>query len=341
MNISENISLKAFNTFGLDVKTKKYVKIYNEDDAVALIQSGMLSDENILFLGGGSNVLFIDDFDGLIVHSAVRGMKIIESDDDNVILEVGAGENWHDFVTICHKNNYFGLENLALIPGTVGAAPVQNIGAYGIEQKDLFVSLKGMNLHMGRFEEVNSADCKFSYRNSVFKNELKDEFLITSVKYKLSKNSEPDLSYKELRQEVEKFAIEKTDAGFVYDTVCRLRTAKLPLPEYIGNAGSFFKNPTFNEKDFGALQDIYPEMKGYKQADGGIKISAAWLIEKSGWKGKRIGAAGVYDKHALIIVNYGGANGRDIFNLSEKIKQSVFDMFGVQLEREVNVIGII
>jgi UDP-N-acetylmuramate dehydrogenase len=341
MNILENISLKQYNTFGIDVKAKEFAAIRSEEELFSLAESGSLTVQNPFFLGGGSNVLFVEDFNGIIVHSAIRGMKIIDSDDDTVILEVGAGEKWHDFVTIALKNSYFGLENLALIPGTVGAAPVQNIGAYGVEQKDFFLSLRGLNLETLEFEELGFDDCKFDYRDSVFKHGLKNKFVITSVKYKLKKNEKPNLSYSELRRETEKFSIDKPDAQFVYDTVCRLRMSKLPVPEYLGNAGSFFKNPAVELKKFEELKNAYPGINGYKQKDGKIKLSAAWLIEQCGWKGKRIGDAGVFDKHALIIVNYGNASGSDIYELSEQIIKSVFDKFGIYPEREVLVIGSI
>jgi len=341
MNILENISLKQYNTFGIDVKAKEFAAIRSEEELFSLAESGSLTVQNPFFLGGGSNVLFVEDFNGIIVHSAIRGMKIIDSDDDTVILEVGAGEKWHDFVTIALKNSYFGLENLALIPGTVGAAPVQNIGAYGVEQKDFFLSLRGLNLETLEFEELGFDDCEFDYRDSVFKHGLKNKFVITSVKYKLKKNEKPNLSYSELRRETEKFSIDKPDAQFVYDTVCRLRMSKLPVPEYLGNAGSFFKNPAVELKKFEELKNAYPGINGYKQKDGKIKLSAAWLIEQCGWKGKRIGDAGVFDKHALIIVNYGNASGSDIYELSEQIIKSVFDKFGIYPEREVLVIGSI
>jgi len=341
LNILKNISLKQYNTFGIDVRADKYLLLRNEDELLSMAQSGVFAHEHLLFLGGGSNILFLDDYKGLLIHSALRGMKIIKYNDEYVIIEVGAGENWHNFVTICLNNKYYGLENLALIPGTVGAAPVQNIGAYGIEQKDYFHSLRGFNLNTAQFEEMNIDDCKFAYRNSIFKSELKNKFVVTSVQYKLSKIDKPNLSYTALKQEADKFAIEKPDAQFVYDTVSRLRMSKLPSPDLLGNAGSFFKNPQIDKTTFDKLKKNVPGLTGYEQEDGSFKISAAWLIERCGWKGKRIGDAAVYDKHALIIVNYGNATGMDIYELSENIKRSVYNEFGINLEREVLIVGAI
>ena len=338
MEILENISLKKLNTFGVEVKARRFVAVRNEHDIKELFDSDILGENNSLILGNGSNVLFVNDFDGLVIHSQMRGITICESNDDYVILNVAAGELWHNFVTISLTNKYFGLENLALIPGTVGAAAVQNIGAYGSEQKDFFFSVRGYNLIQNEFQELDAEQCRFGYRDSVFKNELKNKFFITSVKYKLSKREKVNLSYSELLHEAERFGIKQPDARYVYDTVCRLRKSKLPDPKILGNAGSFFKNPVVSESTFNDLKEKYPEIKGYRNIDDKIKVSAAWFIEKAEWKGKRIGDAGVFNKHALILVNYGNASGKDIYELSEKIRLSVLEMFGVNLEPEVQII---
>jgi len=338
MNILENISLQKFNTFGIDIKAAKYVSIRNDDDLRRLNDDGIFNSSKFLILGDGSNILFTDDFDGFIVHSQFKGMRILDSNDDSVILDVAAGEEWDNFVSICLKNNYFGLENLALIPGTVGAAAVQNIGAYGLEQKDYFHSLRGFDLEQNKFVEFNFDDCNYGYRSSIFKTKLKNKFIVTSVRYKLSKKFTANLKYNDLRQEIDKFSIEKVDAQYIYDTVCRLRRKKLPNPIVYGNAGSFFKNPVVEKSFYEQLKLKYPEINGYVQTEETIKLSAAWLIEKAGWKGKRFGDAGVYDKHALILINYGNASGREIFDLSEKIRQSVNELFGVNLEPEVLIV---
>jgi len=338
MNIRRNISLRAFNTFGIDVEAIKFISVRNDEDLMSLYDSGEFAPESPFLLGGGSNLLFTRDIHETVLYSQIKGIRIIESDSSSVLLEVGAGENWHDFVTICLKNKYYGLENLALIPGFVGSAPVQNIGAYGVEQSMFFHSLKGFDIKTGENVELTTSECKFDYRNSIFKNELKKKFFVTKVRYKLSKNDNPNLDYKDLSKETDKFGIEKPDAQYIYDTVCRIRTQKLPNPKLIGNTGSFFKNPVISQNEFDKLKSKSSGLTGYKSTDGKVKLSAAWLVEQSGWKGRRIGDAGVYDKHALILVNYGKASGREIFELSEEIRKSVLDKFEVNLEREVEVI---
>ncbi len=338
MNILENISLQKFNTFGIDIKAAKYVSIRNDDDLRRLDDEGIFNSSKFLILGNGSNILFTDDFDGFIVHSQFKGMRILDSNDDSVILDVAAGEEWDNLVSICLKNNYYGLENLALIPGTVGAAAVQNIGAYGAEQKDYFHSLRGFDLEQNKFVEYNFDDCNYGYRSSIFKSKLKGKFIVTSVRYKLSKKFTANLKYQDLKQEIDKFGIEEVDAQYIYDTVCRLRRKKLPDPMVYGNAGSFFKNPVVEKSFYEQLKRKYTKIKGYVQSDETVKLSAAWLIEKAGWKGKRFGDAGVCDKHALILINYGNASGSDIFDLSEKIRQSVNELFGVNLEPEVLIV---
>ncbi|MBI5323776.1 MAG: UDP-N-acetylmuramate dehydrogenase [Ignavibacteriae bacterium] len=338
MEILENYSLKNHNTFGIDAKADYYVSIRNEDEIEELINTEVFSKNKFFILGGGSNILFAEAFKGLIIDINIRGIRIIESHDDYVIVEVGAGEFWNDFVTLCLNNKFYGLENLALIPGKVGAAPVQNIGAYGIEQKDFFYSLSGLNIESKFFVTLNNDDCIFNYRNSIFKNELKNKFIISYVRYKLSKTEIINLSYKELSQEIIKFNIEQPDARIIYDTVKRLRTNKLPDYRLMGNAGSFFKNPIISEDKFSKLKNIYPEIKGFTQPGKKVKISAGWLIEQCEWKGKRIGDSGVSEKHALILVNYGNANGREILELSMQIKQTVMEKFDLELENEVLII---
>lgn len=338
MKIQNNISLKDFNSFKIDVKADLFVDITNLDDIVQLLESGLLIEKKYFILGGGSNVLFASDYNGLIINMCIRGMHIVESNDDFIVLEIGAGEVWNHFVKTCVKSQYYGIENLALIPGKVGSAPVQNIGAYGMEQQDCFVSLKAVNLKTNEFFELSKDECKFGYRNSIFKNDLKDNVLITSVKYKLSRQKKFNFSYKELEQEVNKFPVKEIDLQYVYDTVCRLRTSKLPNPNLIGSAGSFFKNPVVSSENMENLKSKFPDIKFYKSDNGNWKISAGWLIEKCGWKGRRFGDAGVYDYHALVLVNYGNAKGSDIKELALKIQDSVFETFGIKIEPEVIIV---
>lgn len=338
MVILENYSLKNHNTFGIEAKADYYVSIRNEEEIEELIKTEIFQNNKFFVLGGGSNVLFKGDFKGLVIDINIRGVKISETGDDFIAIEVGAGEYWDDLVALCLNNKYYGLENLALIPGKVGAAPVQNIGAYGVEQKDFFHSLSGYNMEKEQFESLNQNDCKFNYRDSIFKHELKNKFIISQVRYKLSKNEKVNLSYKELSHEFNDNNITKPDAKLVYDTVKRLRTQKLPDYRLQGNAGSFFKNPIISKEKFNKLKSKNPELNGYTISDNKVKVSAGWLIELCRWKGKQIGNAGVSEKHALIIVNHGNATGYDILNLSEQIRQSVMDKFDIELENEVMII---
>ncbi len=338
MTILNKISLKPFNSFRVDAKADYFVSIHNTDDIFQLIETDVFKNNKFFILGGGSNVLFIEDFKGIIINIEIKGMHIIESTDDYLILEVGAGEDWNNFVRTCVNCNYYGIENLALIPGKVGAAPVQNIGAYGAEQKDCLVALKGVNLRTKEMIELKFEDCKFGYRSSIFKEELKDKFLITSVQYKLSRQKKFNFSYKELEIEINKFPVKDIDLLYVYDTICRLRTSKLPDGNNIGSAGSFFKNPVVDTEVFERIKKDYPTINGYPSGDGKLKLSAGWLIEQCEWKGKRIGDAGIFEKHALVLVNYGNATGKEILSLANQIRESVLQKFGVELEEEVLII---
>ena len=338
MNITENFALKNYNTFGIEVKAKLFAAINSFNEIKPFVKSEIFKNEKKFFLGGGSNLLFLEDFDGLIIHLRNKGMKIVESTRETVVFDVGAGENWHNFVSLSLKNNYFGLENLALIPGNIGSAPVQNIGAYGAEQSNFFVSCQGYDLEKDKFRTLNFNDCKFGYRDSIFKNELKDKFIITSVRYKLFKTDKVNISYKALADDLAKDNIIVPTPKHVFDIVCKIREEKLPNPDLIGNAGSFFKNPVISELHLKSLQEQFHSIPFFTSKIGFVKIPAAWLIEQCGWKGKKIGDAGVYEKHSLILVNYGNASGRDIYDLSEQIIKSVWYKFGVELEREVLVV---
>ncbi len=337
MNILRNFSLKKYNTFGIDAKAARFVSVASIDDLRQLIGSSIYKSGKSLVLGCGSNILFRGDFNGLIISMDIKGMKMVEITDRHVILEVGAGEIWHDFVEACVKNKYYGLENLALIPGKVGAAPVQNIGAYGAEQDEFVYSVIGIDTASNEERELSKEECKFGYRESIFKNTLSGDFIITSVKYKLNKQETLNLSYKELEQEISKFVVVEPSAEALFNAVCRLRKRILCDPLNLGNAGSFFKNPEINEDTFESLKESFSDIPGYESGDR-IKIPAAWLIEQTGWKGKRYGNAGVSARHALVLVNFGNATGQEIYDLSEQIIASVDDLFGIQLDREVNVV---
>ena len=336
MKIIENFSLKEFNTFGINSICKSYIEIISEKDIVDYFT--MVDKSNkFLILSGGSNVLLPDYYDGDVLHMQLKGIEEDMLSDTSSLFNVSAGENWHSFVNKIVEDGFIGFENLALIPGNVGTAPIQNIGAYGVEQDEHFESLEGFNINTKKFENYNKEECKFGYRNSIFKNELKGKFIITSVKYKLSKNNEYNLSYRELSNFLSDNDLEVNSKN-IFDSVIRIRQSKLPDPKLLGNSGSFFKNPIIPKSIFFELKEKYDDLKGFEQNDGNIKISAGWLIEKSGLKGYRVGDAGVYDKHALILVNYGNVNSKDLINLANHIINEVESTFEIRLVPEVNII---
>jgi UDP-N-acetylmuramate dehydrogenase len=337
MEILENISLKNYNTFGIDCKAKFFIKIQKVEELRFLIDNPIFQTNRRFVVSGGSNLLFINDFDGLIILMDIKGIHYEQSNGQKIIVKVAAGEIWSDFVELTVKNRMYGLENLVYIPGKVGAAAVQNIGAYGAEQKDFFLKLEGINLETGYYETIFKKECQFSYRSSIFKNELLDKFIITYVYYELDREWKPNLSYKELKQELEKFSFVAQDAEYVMNTVKLIRMRKLPEPKVLANAGSFFKNPIISQDHLDKIMGDYPDIPYFKSGDF-YKIPAAYLIEKCGWKGVRRGNCGVYEKHSLILVNYGNATGDEIFVLSEEIRLSVLDKFGILLEREVIVV---
>lgn len=336
MEFLRDISLKSLNTFGIDAKAKFFLALKHESDLNRLTDN--IKNSNIFCLGGGSNVLFVNDFDGLVIANNLKGINIIDSNDDYVTLEVAAGENWHNFVSLTLKNKYYGLENLALIPGKVGGAPIQNIGAYGAEQSEFFVYLKAFDLVDLKFKTFSKEECLFDYRASVFKNKFKNRYLIINVTYKLSRKPILNLKYKELEEEVRKIPTINPDPKYIFEAVCRIRQRKLPDPSILGNAGSFFKNPIIDKAKFYTIKNQYEDFRGFEMLDGRMKVFAAWLIEKCGWKGYREGDAGVHDNHSLILVNYGNASGKDILNLSNKIKESVLEKFDIFLEPEVEIV---
>ncbi len=337
LNLAKDFSLRRHNTFGVDAYTKYYLSAKSITDIRNLVFSGIMRKEKYFIIGGGSNLLFRKNYEGLIISVDIPGIKVIEKSDTYVIIEAGAGELWHNFVEKCVNSDYYGLENLALIPGKVGAAPVQNIGAYGAEQKDFFHSLTAFDIN--NFKEVNLSydDCNFAYRDSSFKNEFKNKLIVTNVRYKLSLIPQINTSYKDIADEIKKAGVINISSKFVFDTVCKIRNKKLPDPTQFGNAGSFFKNPIIDEKLYLKLKTQYPDMPAYNNPTG-KKISAAYLIEKAGLKGSRVGEVGISPTHSLILINYGKAKGEDIYNFSEMIIRKIKQQFEIDLEREVIVV---
>ncbi len=338
MNIKTDFCLKPFNTFGIEVMAKSCAQITSSGDLFELFEAGELQKQEVLVIGEASNILFLDHFKGLVIMPLMRGKKIISENETEVIIEVNAGEYWSSLVDFTVEKNWWGIENLSLIPGKVGAAPVQNIGAYGIELKDAFESLEAFDMKTGEIVKFENKDCEFGYRDSIFKNKHKGRFVVLSIRLKLSKIQNPKLSYKPLAEEFKNKSHTEINLVDIRDTVNKIRESKLPDPQKIKNAGSFFKNPVVESKTAEQLKTKYPEIPVYKISNTKSKLAAGWLIEQCGWKGKRIGDAGVHDKQALVLVNHGKASGKDIFDLSEKIKNSIMDKFGVELNREVLVV---
>src|SRR3989304_6956994 len=338
MEIQKNFPLKKINTFGIDVNAKYFVNVESEDQLRGIFSDSKYSNLHRLILGGGSNILLTRDFSGLVIKVSIPGIKILEENEKSVFIEAGAGVVWHDLVSFSVKRNLGGIENLSLIPGTVGAAPIQNIGAYGQELKDSFYSLSAFNIKNHSTIEMNSAECKFGYRYSIFKNELREKFIITKVTLKLQKNPVLNIEYGNLNEELKKSGKESFSVKDVSDVICKIRQSKLPDPNFIGNAGSFFKNPEIPNPRFKILNEKFSGIIGHEIPGNKTKIAAAWLIEQCGWKGKRFGDAGVYEKQALVLVNYSNAKGEEIFKLAEEIKESVQEKFGIFLQEEVRII---
>lgn len=338
MQVQENISLKPYNTFAIDAKARYFLRFNSVVQLMDARTSNFKSGVSNLVLGGGSNILFTKDFDGLILKNEITGIEKIEEDQNYVYIKCGAGENWHQFVMHCIKNNWAGLENLSLIPGCTGASPMQNIGAYGVEIKDVFHGLTAFHLQEKANYTFKAKDCEFGYRESVFKRKYKDQFIILDVTYRLSKKPHFNTSYGAIEHELEKMGIKDLSIQAVSQAVINIRSSKLPDPKEIGNAGSFFKNPSISKEKFLQLKQQFENIVGYENADSTVKLAAGWLIEQCGWKGFRDGDAGVHAKQSLVLVNYGNAAGDEVFALSKKIMDSVADKFDVRLEREVNII---
>lgn len=337
MKVKQNYDLTNLNTFGIKVYAKLFVEIQNENDLTELFSLPEFKNNKKLFLGGGSNVLFTKDFDGIVILNKLKGIEILKEDSDSVIVRSMGGEIWHDLVTFVVDRGYWGIENLSLIPGTVGAAPMQNIGAYGAELEDVLENVEAYNVASGEKIIFKKEDCEFGYRDSIFKNKLKDKYFISAITLKLSKIGKPNTSYKILREHLEQNKIEVKNPKDISEAVCHIRRSKLPDPKVIGNAGSFFKNVFLEQEKMDILLKNYPEMPYFEE--GGVKkIPAAWLIEQCGWKGKRLGNAGVHHKQALVLVNFGGGTGREIKKLAEDIIDSVFRKFGIKISFEVNLI---
>lgn len=320
----------------MDIHAKYYTELSDEQE-LALLHSNEAFKNGVLVLGGGSNILFTDDIPKWVLHNKIKGIRRVKEDDTYIWLNVGAGEIWHDFVMYCVQHNYAGVENLSLIPGTVGASPMQNIGAYGVEVKDIMESVRFFDLEQNTFQTYTNEQCAFGYRDSIFKNTLKGKVIITEVVFRLRKNPVFNISYGNIRQELDAMGIQELSIKAVSDAVIRIRSVKLPDPKKIGNAGSFFKNPEVPAAFYEKLKEEYATIPGYKLEGNKVKIPAGWLIEQCGWKGFREDNFGVHKDQALVLVNYGGANGSDIAILSERIMASVEKQFGIILEREVQI----
>jgi UDP-N-acetylmuramate dehydrogenase len=336
MNIQQNVSLKKLNTFGIDVLSKYFSTFENSNELTDILSFN--PGLKTFVLGGGSNILFTGNFDGLILKNEIKGIDLIDEDDRHIYVKAGAGENWHNFVVECLTRNWGGVENLSLIPGNVGASPIQNIGAYGVEIKSVFYELEAYSLRDRKVYTFTVNDCEFGYRESIFKKRYKNQFIILSVTYCLSKFPTMHTEYSALKNELAKTNVQQPGIQDVARAVVRIRSSKLPDPAEIGNAGSFFKNPTVDKSKFENMKKENPNLEGYDNGPSKIKVSAGWLIEQCGWKGFRKGDAGCYSKQALVLVNYGNATGKDILELSNDIFQSVKSRFGVELEKEVNIL---
>ena len=339
MNIYTDYSLKSRHTFGMDVQTALFIEYATKEELKEILQNQQLEEGRWLHIGGGSNLLFMGDYPGTILHSSIKGYEVLSEDAEGVIVRVGAGEVWDDFVAYTVAQGWYGAENLSWIPGEVGASAVQNIGAYGVEAKDLIVNVETVEVATGEERIFSNAECAYAYRESIFKLSLKCQYIVTHVSYRLKKTPSYHLGDGNVRAELAKANFDLTLAN-VRQVIIDIRQAKLPDPNVQGNAGSFFMNPIVPRAHFEALLKDYPQIPHYEVDTDRVKIPAAWMIDQCGWKGKRFGNAGVHDKQALVLVNCGGATGAEVVRLSEEIQQSVFKMFGIQIYPEVNFIGV-
>ena len=333
--IQTNKNLKEYNTFGISVKAEMFA-VFSSIEELKQILS-FRNDKKLLVLGGGSNLLLTKDFEGLVIKNEIKRFEVIEESASEVIVESGAGENWHEFVLNCIDKGFGGIENLSLIPGSVGASPMQNIGAYGVEIKDVFESLSAFHIASGEIHYFDKTKCEFGYRESIFKNKVKGEYIILTVTFRLTKNPTINSSYGAINEQLKVMGIQVPTIKELSDAVIAIRQSKLPDPKIIGNAGSFFKNPTVEITLLEQIQKNYPDIPNYP-AENRRKLAAGWLIEKAGWKGRTFDNYGVHKLQALVLVNYGNCTGQEIFDLSSQIIQDVFEKFGVLLEREVNIL---
>lgn len=337
MQLQNNVSLKPFNTFGIDVKAKTFVSV----NSVAELQEVLKTFQNQskLILGGGSNMLLTKDVDAVVIHLNIKGIEVLHQDTSHVLVKAFAGENWHEFVLWCLKNNYGGVENLSLIPGNIGAVPIQNIGAYGVEIKDVLESCEAMHIETGEIKSFSNQDCNFGYRESVFKQSLKNKYVIINVSFKLTKNlHQLKIGYGDIKTELEKQGVDIPNINDISQAVIRIRQSKLPDPKEIGNSGSFFKNPIISISKYQSLLKNFPNMPNYPISDNLVKVPAGWLIEHAGFKGKTMGNYGVHKNQALVLVNYGGADGENIYNLAKLIQLTVKRLFDIEIEMEVNIL---
>ncbi len=337
IEIQQNISLKHHNTFGIDVKAEHFVAVSSVEELIEVLKLKHYPEK--LLLGGGSNMLLTQDQKKLVIHVDLKGISLENEDEDAVWIKANAGENWHEFVTWCLKHDFGGLENLSLIPGNVGTAPIQNIGAYGVELKDTFVSCEALNIQTQEAKTFIKADCNFGYRNSIFKNEVKGQYIITSVVFKLTKgNHKLHMDYGAITSELKAQNITNPTIQDISKAVIAIRDSKLPNPKDIGNSGSFFKNPVISKSKFQKLQENFKNIPSYPVSENEVKVPAGWLIETAGFKGKRFGNYGVHKHQALVLVNYGGAKGSDVLNLSKLIQKTVSRLFDISIEAEVNIL---
>ncbi len=338
MNLVRNASLKSYNTFGVSASAASLSSIQSQEEALETAEWLRKEKQNVLILGGGSNVLLTRDVDAHVVLNRIMGIEQVSADDHSVVLRVGAGVVWHDFVEHCISAQLGGVENLALIPGMVGASPMQNIGAYGVEIESVFVSLEAVHLPTGELHTFQRDECGFGYRESIFKNSVKGQYLITHVSYRLAKRPSFNVTYGAIQDELERMGVSELSLRSVADAVISIRRSKLPDPAKLGNAGSFFKNPVVPVSFYEGLSTSRPDVAAYPAGEGYVKLAAGWLIEQAGWKGYRSNGCGVHDRQALVLVNHGGASGSEIFDLSTRILEDVKQKFGVALEREVNIL---
>lgn len=338
MQLQENISLQPYNTFGLEAKARFFTAF----DSVKLLKESllMIRDNQLkyMILGGGSNILLTQPYEGIVLLNKLKGITVVDETSEHIFVKSEAGESWHDLVLYCIENNYAGIENMSLIPGSVGAAPMQNIGAYGVEVKDVFHSLEAIHVETGEIKTFHAEECEFGYRESVFKRSLKGQYIIISVTLRLNKTPEFKTSYGAISAELESMGIKNLSIKAISDAVIAIRKSKLPDPAEIGNSGSFFKNPVLASEVVEKIKVAYPNIASYPAGEGLTKVAAGWLIEQAGWKGKTFGNYGVHKNQALVLVNYGGATGKEIYDLSVTVIKSVKEKFGIELEREVNVV---